>query len=310
MSFQTRNIEKIIDYLNILRTDGGIGGNGLNKKPFTPLQRKLLSIYLNLRVLFTGKPSIFYMDFDVTTHCTLNCKDCCHAMPIYKNTTHVLYNFAKFKTDLNLLLQSIDIIYDFEFLGGEPLLTPELDKMIQYAQTKKQIKHLTMYTNGTIIPSEKVLNAMSNVPDFLLCISNYSSNPNLSHLLKHDEIISLCQKYGIHYYLFPADTKWIKTNPLYKRDRTQQEIEKEWNHCWQRDNLVFCDGKLYPCQKALAIDKNISPISTKYETVDFRRDKQANKSLIKFFSLPYMNVCDYCKSDATQLTKPAQQKSR
>ena len=310
MNFQERNIKKIVDYLDILRTDGGIGGNGLGKRPYSKLQRKLLFIYLNIRAFLTGKVSIAYMDFNITTRCSLNCKDCCHAMPLYKNSTHVLYNIDTFKEDVNLLLNAVDIIYDFEFLGGEPMLVPDLYKMIQYAATKNQIKNMTMYTNGTIIPSEELLLAMSNVNNFLLCISNYSSNSALTSILKHEEIISLCKKYKIRYHLFPKDKKWIKTDRLYKHNRNQEELLCAWKKCWQRDNLVFCDGKLYACQKALAIEKNLGAKFLEYETVDFRSDKKARKSLKKFFSLPYISACDYCQSDNNKFVAPALQASR
>lgn len=310
MNFQERNIKKIVDYLNVLRTDGGIGGNGLGKKPYSKIHRKLLFLYLNIRTFLTGKVSIAYMDFNVTTRCSLNCKDCCHAMPLYKNSTHVLYNIDTFKKDVNLLLNSVDIIYDFEFLGGEPMLVPDLYKMIQYAATKNQIKNMTMYTNGTVVPSKELLLAMSGARNFLLCISNYSSNPKLSALLKHEEIISLCKKYNIRYHLFPKDKKWIKTDRLYKHNRTQKELLNEWQQCWQRDNLVFCDGKLYACQKSLAIERNLGAKFLEYETVDFRNDKNARKSLKKFFSLPYISACDYCQSDKTKFVSPALQKTR
>lgn len=116
--------------------------------------------------------NIIQVNTAVTTFCTLNCTNCNMFMPYYKERK--IYDFYELKTDMDLLMQYVDYVFCYSFLGGEPFLNKELYKIIDYAGTKykEKIGRLAITTNGTVIPDDKTMevlrknNVHINVSDY------------------------------------------------------------------------------------------------------------------------------------------------
>ena len=128
-----------------------------------------------IALFFTRKVSVPTMDFNITTRCTLKCRDCGSLMPLYTKTQHYDETLESFKCRLDALLENVRCIYDFKIIGGEPLLNADFAEMVDYACSKKQILFITIVTNGTIIPSQKILDAfMRNSHRIAVSVSNYT----------------------------------------------------------------------------------------------------------------------------------------
>src|SRR5574344_1349918 len=129
--------------------------------------------FQKLRFKITRKPVMPCVEYVVTTKCTMNCKHCNTFIPYFTEETHFQpTTFEVFKKDLDILLKAVDYIDYFGFVGGEPLIVKDLDKMIKYACSKKKLHHIFLATNCTIMPSEKLLNAMKN-KKFSVQLSDY-----------------------------------------------------------------------------------------------------------------------------------------
>lgn len=212
--------------------------------------------YLKIREFLTGKPSFVHFVYTTNTTCTLRCKECHTHVTEYTKETHYVTNFSLFKRDVDKLLKSVDLISSFRLQGGETLLVKDLDKIVKYACSKKQIQHIQVISNGTIIPSENLLNAMRN-PKVVLWLSDYSENKDVLQKSKHNQIIKLCQNNNVkfkHNKSFGGDF-WFAKATITNENVNNKELSIK--------NLKACscfgfpkvfqlqDGKIYLCPSAI-----------------------------------------------------------
>lgn len=97
--------------------------------------------------------------FHITTCCTLNCRLCVNMMPIFKKrgiAKHI--PLQQIKDEIDAVFQIYDFIEDVTISGGEPLLHPNLSEIIEHCmEYKKQFNVLRVFSNGTIIPQQELI---------------------------------------------------------------------------------------------------------------------------------------------------------
>jgi organic radical activating enzyme len=98
-----------------------------------------------------------------TLRCNLKCRLCNAFSPYYRSPYH---------PTLDLLIKQADKVFSvvdkanrFIISGGEPLVRSDLAVWVEYlAKYHAQIGRLDLNTNGTIMPTEKLLLALCNFP--------------------------------------------------------------------------------------------------------------------------------------------------
>jgi len=138
---------------------------------------------------------------------------------------------------MDILLDKIDRLYRLKLHGGEVFLNPELSNIINYANSLKKVKSVRITTNGTIIPTQEILDALRR-SKVVVQISDYDL-PNS----KKTELISLFQRNGIS-LAYLKDQKWKDMGKVYKRDYSR------FNQCSVRRCTSLFDGKIYICSRA------------------------------------------------------------
>lgn len=92
----------------------------------------------------------------ITERCTLRCKLCGEFAPLYENPPQ-----ADYDTIINIIdtyFGCVDSVGDFSLSGGEPLLHPDLYRIIHYlGKYISKINRLLILTNGTIVPHRDAL---------------------------------------------------------------------------------------------------------------------------------------------------------
>lgn len=179
----------------------------------------------------------------VTTKCTLNCKHCNMFLPYYKTNEHE--NLETLKKSLDDLFKNIDKVLTLNLLGGEPFLSPDLDKLINYIYQNHAAKigKLILTTNGTLIPNSQLLalikkhNIQVNISDYT-CALNYDEK--LNNLKKELE------NYEIDYFV-KSSLQWL--------DFLFPEKSLNLSDKAARENMLACnpvfkgvnDSKFYYC---------------------------------------------------------------
>jgi len=142
--------------------------------------------------------NIIQVNTAVTTWCSLNCKKCNMFMPHYENDKRHHYTFGEMKEDIDLLLQFVDYIFLYSFLGGEPFLNKELKDIITYVGEKyaDRIGKLGLTTNGTIIPDKETLQILKKY-NVMISISDYTAT--VVYGKKLDSFIKTLDEWNITY---------------------------------------------------------------------------------------------------------------
>ena len=212
--------------------------------------------YLKIREFLTGKPSFVHFVYNTNTTCTLRCKECHSHMPYFAKESHYITDFENFKRNIDKLLKSVDLISSFRLQGGETLLVKDLAKIVEYACSKKQIQHIQIISNGTIIPSQELLNSMRN-SKVVLWLSDYSANAEVLQKSKHDDIIKLCQANNVkykHQKSFGGDFWYAKATITNELVVNKELSIKNLQACFCSGFpkvFHYQDGKIYLCPSAI-----------------------------------------------------------
>lgn len=260
-----------------------------------------------LKFFFNKKVSIPVFDFNITTSCTLKCKECGSLMPFYPKEKQYSIDFETFKKDVDKLLLGVDKIHIFKLIGGEPLLVRDLDKMVEYCAKKQKIKNIEIITNGTIVFSQNLLKALKKYrKKAFVVISNYSSNKELT-CFKYDKIKDSLAINQVE-YLFMS-YPWFQRGAIYKRGRDTKEIKEVFKKCWQRNCIALLDGKFHHCTRSIAIQRLSDFKFLQDEYIDIRKSSKKSiiKQLRKFYLKDCFRVCDFCMTPSQKRIPRAQQ---
>ena len=132
----------------------------------------------------------------ITERCTLNCKKCAHGCNnVPMNQADMPWSIIKQSADY--FFGKVDYVREFVLIGGEPFLSKELERAIEYIGNKyrQKIGMFSITTNGTITPSEEIVKKCEQY-NVTLRISNYELTiPRLEKSYKKfDEVTKNIEK--------------------------------------------------------------------------------------------------------------------
>lgn len=280
------------------------------KKNFNPAQIHYKLMKARFRLI--RKPIMPCLEYVVTTKCTMNCKYCNTFIPYFNDETHYKpVTFEQFKEDLDTLLRAVDYVDYFGFVGGEPLMVKDLDKMIKYAISKKKLHHVFLASNCTILPNEKLLKAMKS-KKFAVQLSDYRGVEFKNGVtVKFNEYKKLLENNGILYSCpqLEADRFAFQSMPeIFKDTQDENKLKGIFGCCWGQYCNMLCDGILTQCTLSVFITRTMElSDEIKKELVNIREKKSPRKltdEIIKFYAKPYSAFCHYCHNDNIQYGLP------
>ena len=98
------------------------------------------------------KPVLSYLEIDIVSHCNLRCNGCSHFSPVADQWFADVYVYEKDMKRLSALFSNIEAI---RFLGGEPLLHPEIEKFMHITREVFRNANIAIATNGFLLYSLK-----------------------------------------------------------------------------------------------------------------------------------------------------------
>ena len=183
---------------------------------------------------------ISQVQLPVTMRCTLRCKECNSYIP-YCEGKGEDFSCDGMIDSVQKLLTGYKTIANVLLYGGEPLLYPELDKLVDAFAEDERIEKVAIVTNGTLLPNEKLLKALSR-PNVYVRVSNYGK---LSRKL--DELLAMLNERNVNVEV--TDFKFWNRNPTVDilNETDEQLREKVKNCCSIAKALTIIDGKIFFC---------------------------------------------------------------
>lgn len=206
--------------------------------------------------LDTGALTMEHATILISLVCNLKCKLCSAFSPYYTDAKHP--DLENEKEALRKFFHIVSYVDKFTICGGEPLLYPFLAEVLDFLQQyKSKIGLMEILTNGTIIPSEKLLYQMRRYEKKAFCvlIDDYGSNlsrnvPRISDLLTQSNISYMVRNYT---HENPHCGGWVDFGDLtVKKCLTQEAVEEKYSKCAYPQKLGFSfaigpDGCMFPC---------------------------------------------------------------
>ncbi|MBD5116141.1 MAG: radical SAM protein [Ruminococcaceae bacterium] len=238
----------------------------------------------------------------ITLRCSLKCKLCTAFAPYYKNPPH--YPLEMLKKSVVKYFELVEYVDKFTINGGEAIMHNDLPELIDFlAGYIDHIGMLEFLTNGTLVPSERLLKSLSFSPKVNIMVNNYGNN--LSG--KIQEIKAGFEKYNIAYRLRDQNEEknycggWVDISDVSPKSRTEKETEELFSHCVYpnafRCFAIFGD-KAYICGVYLWCHTNGIVSDNPDEYVDFSDSctlspEEQIEKINHFFDKP-RSTCSLC----------------
>lgn len=248
-----------------------------------------------------------YMDFNPTTRCTLNCQGCLN----FNNDIRCPKDesLESFKCHIDTVFQKIDLCYSFHFCGGDPLLSKELPAMIRYVTDVygARIFEQFIVTNGTIIPSDRVLEALQK-GGYTVHLDDYRDTVPIARE-RIPQIEEKLRRYGIPYLLNRADT-WSDLSYGTEKYRFYGEPEMiEHRDSCNTRYQNFANGRIYSCcYEAFALRAGLADHADFIE-IQSTPKKEILEYRLGFTNKGYVDMCRRCLGlgkDAKTITPAVQ----
>lgn len=231
---------------------------------------------------------------NITTKCTLRCRDCSTFMPYVDNPC--IYDSKVIMKDFYNLLDCLGHTRIVNFYGGEPMLHPDLPKMIGELREEKRIDRITIITNATIEPSEELISVLKQDSRVLIRISDYGELSS-----KVEKIVTTFSDNDIAYEVANY-TYWDRPSEIAPSNDTEEELVSKFRACVACNVLFLLNRKAYLCSTSSAVC-NIGgfPVSeSNYVDMEKHEDclSRLKECVTDFIGRKkrgqYIDACKYC----------------
>ncbi|MGW8392451.1 radical SAM protein [Pseudoduganella sp. HUAS MS19] len=189
------------------------------------------------------------LEMHLAHHCNLRCAGCSH-FSNYRGGAAV--TFAQGGPWIEAWAARVEPIH-FTFLGGEPLLNPELPQFLRLAHSVWPFSNLRLTSNGLLLdrwgaPLWEVL-AETNTR---LTISIHSREPRYLELLEPRLVHASAEAkaYGVHYETRDSVNGWYRLYRGTGRDMLPFDDgnpKASWNACENKHCVTLQDNALWKC---------------------------------------------------------------
>ena len=264
-------------------------------------EMQLVLLLTNDRTKNTKKLNIKSLDVVLTEKCSLKCVDCSNLMQYYENPINAEHDSLLLY--LRQFFSTIDYVHELRLIGGEPLMYRKIDEIIRTLLGYKKFGKIVIFTNGTIIPRDNVLEICKD-PRVHFIISNYGSSLSKNA----NKLADTLSKSKIS-YLNERVTTWQNCAIIGKQERSTKDTFEVFSNCCVKDTLTLLHNKLFGCPFAAHTDRleAIPEFSDDIIDLNVVNGESLKEEIAKLVSgNRYYGACEYCNGrDYTVATVPA-----
>lgn len=247
-----------------------------------------------------GKLNVFTLSYHVTKQCNLKCKMC--GQLLFGLVPRRSFPAEQIMGDMHTVFEIIDRIEILKLIGGEVMVYPKLDELIDLINIyHEQVGLLEIYTNGAVVPNAKVLGAITRYNgNIQITISDYG---DLS--IAKNKWISFGREYNIKINILGFTSKdkagykgWIDCTKIEDLKENEEKIRQKYITCGQRLDYVLEDSILGKCTSFhminYALHKELSRNESLYINDDISIEEKRHRVLKLGADDNYLEICKYC----------------
>ncbi len=280
--------KEIIDFLE---------ENGLTKNRNYFLKKEFAAVYLLYK---EEKLAIDWMNLIVTDRCSLKCKDCIMFSTYFTKPEHQA--LEELKNDVDLVFDTYSYIENYQMVGGEPLIYPELENIIEYVgeNYRGSIGDFLITTNGTILPPDSFFEKCARY-DMTIRLSDYSLSANFFKKQMIEELVNKLQQYGVNYEMFGTGVWHDFGDPRNSGKHTREELIHLYQVCDCVHSTVR-NGKWYTCcRQAAGVWSGMC--EDKDDCLDLKQTGLDRKVILEYYlkycKRGWLTCCEACYGDGT-----------
>jgi len=197
-----------------------------------------------------GRVEMFSLDSGIVRGCNLRCEFCYTFSPYQKGyvpADELIESYLEWR-------KKVKPKY-FVVSGGEPLLHPELPRILRESARIWDDSKLILNTNGLLLDSVKpeVLQAVKET-GYELIITEHTFE--LEHRKKLDTLYARLKKEGFRFVVRPSRLTWLAWHQYDSKGGLipyRSNPKRAWNSCTLLSCAVISGNKLYKCGRLLDI---------------------------------------------------------
>lgn len=243
----------------------------------------------------------------VSNKCTLTCVGCNHLRDHYVASDHVDISAAQILADLEKFVSAVDLVNKVVLVGGESMLHPEIEAILEGIMTLPRVGVVHVITNGTVIPkSERVFDLLTS-PRVIVEISGYGEHIPVKFQRNVDKFIGRLQARGIH-HRYTQTLQWFDFGGFEPRGYSEAELERVYDTCCFVSNDIF-DGRLFKCSRSAygTLIGKVPDYPGDYVDIRNLPVPEVRRQVAAFLEMKWAQVCNHCNGASTHVIEAGQQ---
>lgn len=234
-----------------------------------------------------------WFGYIVSQTCSLKCEHCCEQVPFLRNNK--FNTVERIVKDIKKIAESSKFLTFVELIGGEPFLHPQIELLISELLKIENIGYIKSFTNGTIIPSNKLCEIMQN-PRFMLHMSNYELTAKGKLLQNISKTKEKLDSFNIK-YIFAKNFEWLDFSSFKEHEASDAYLKNAFKKCFLKNCNRLYEGKLYRCPHHYAgIQRGqLEEFSSECIDIHSKNKIELATSLENFENLDMLSACKHCE---------------
>jgi organic radical activating enzyme len=228
-------------------------------------------------------------EVNITDHCNLNCVGCEHFSPLSKEKYIDVGDYERDCVRLGELLNWE--AENIHLMGGEPLLHPRINEIIEITRKYFVKGVIEIVTNGILLmKQDKSFWETCRENNIVISVTQYPIHIN------HQEIEATVKKNDVAFRYYALGKKRMQKRPFDLEGK--QNIEENIKICHMANNCIqLREGKLFTCVEIAYISIFNEYFNQKMEVtekdyIDIYKVKN-KKEIVNFLNKP-VPFCRYC----------------
>lgn len=233
----------------------------------------------------------------LSNKCTMACKKCSMLMPYFQIPWEISCSNAIENVDI--FLSGIDEVLNFNIIGGEPFLYKSLSTIIKHVSLSKKVKHIVVFTNGTLLPNEETVQVLQN-EKVEIVLSDYGN------IVKMAKFVDFAERNNIN-LIIRSDNYWIDFGNTSNRGKTEVVLKEHFSNCVFSGNCkALLGNRLYICERAArlyALDVGYDSVRDFVTLSKNKSIKEICFAIRKIYSADIADACNYCDAGSPNISR-------